>query len=159
MDESIAKVREAIAGTDWNDLWPRLLLFATKRCNRLFWRGQQGDPVPGGLEPGDIVLKVVEQALSGERRWNDKDSFYVFLCGSIASSLNHIAESAENRSTLRHDFTDETPFCADNTATAAHDVEEHVLQTFYAEPAAGRPISPPDLPPIYSIRECINPLR
>lgn len=97
------QVATALATADWQDLWPRLLLFSQRRAARLFWRGEYGGAMPGGVKPEDFVMKAIEQALSGERRWDNKISLFAFLCGAISSMLNHAAESVENRITRRVD--------------------------------------------------------
>jgi hypothetical protein len=93
------EVRKDFLMADWASLWPKLLLYTEKRITRMFWRGLLGGPLPGGIESHDIVMKAIEQALSGERQWMINARIDYFLFGAIKSVLNHLANSSENRST------------------------------------------------------------
>jgi hypothetical protein len=85
---------------NWNDLWPRLLMFTEKRIAKMYWRGCLRGPIPGGLESKDVVLIAIGQAVSGERKWNENIDLYTFLCGAIASNLSHLANGSENKTTI-----------------------------------------------------------
>lgn len=49
---------------DWNDLYPRLLLVAEGKLNRLIWRGTRFGPIPGGKHP-TISFKQLSKKRKG----------------------------------------------------------------------------------------------
>lgn len=100
MPRSTEEVCDAISNATWNDLWPRLLLFTKKLIARKYWRGVLGGNIPGGIDSCDIVMRAIEQALSGDRKWNGDSDLYSFLCSTITSNVNHLATGYENKKTV-----------------------------------------------------------
>jgi hypothetical protein len=84
---------------DWNDLYPRLLLVAEGKLNRLIWRGQSFGPIPGGHTSHDFVQAAIEKTKGGIRAWNPEISIFQHLAGVILSDINHLANSSENQIT------------------------------------------------------------
>jgi hypothetical protein len=84
---------------DWNDLYPRLLLVAEGRLNRLIWRGKSFGPIPGGYTSHDFVQAAIEKTKGGIRVWNTEISLFQHLAGVILSDINHLANSIENQNT------------------------------------------------------------
>lgn len=84
---------------DWNDLYPRLLLVAEGKLNRLTWRGARFGPVPGGQTSHDFVQAAIEKTTGGIRAWNPAISIFQHLAGVILSDINHLANSMENQIT------------------------------------------------------------
>ena len=76
---------------DWNDLYPRLLLVAEGKLNRLIWRGARFGPVPGGQTSHDFVQAAIEKTKGGIRAWNPEISIFQHLAGVILSEINHLA--------------------------------------------------------------------
>jgi hypothetical protein len=54
---------------DWNDLYPRLLLVADGKLNRLIWRGTRFGLIPGGQTSHDFVQAAIEKTKRGIRAW------------------------------------------------------------------------------------------
>jgi hypothetical protein len=84
---------------DWNGLYPRLLLVAEGRLNRLIWRGKSFGPIPGGHTSHDFVQAAIEKTKGGIRVWNTEISLFQHLAGVILSDINHLANSMENQIT------------------------------------------------------------
>jgi hypothetical protein len=86
---------------DWGDLYPRLLLAAAGKLNRLSWRGQRFGAVPGGKTAADIVHDAIVKTMSGQRAWKpQQNSLFEHLAGVISSEISHLVESRENRTTV-----------------------------------------------------------
>ncbi|HMA74427.1 MAG TPA: hypothetical protein VKP67_23500 [Xanthobacteraceae bacterium] len=88
---------------DWNDLYPRLLLVAEGKLNRLIWRGTRFGPIPGGQTSHDFVQAAIEKTKQGIRIWNPEISIFQHLAGIILSDINHLANSIENQVTYCND--------------------------------------------------------
>jgi hypothetical protein len=89
---------------DWADLYPRLLLIAAGKLNRLSWRGQRFGAIPGGKTAADIVHDAIVKTISGQRVWNQQqNSLFDHLAGVISSEISHLVQSRENRTTARVD--------------------------------------------------------
>jgi hypothetical protein len=88
---------------DWNDLYPRLLLVAEGKLNRLIWRGKWFGPIPGGQTSYDFVQAAIEKTKAGIRVWNREISIFQHLAGIILSDINHLANSTENQITRYDD--------------------------------------------------------
>jgi hypothetical protein len=82
---------------DWNDLYPRLLLVAEGKLNRLTWRGARFGTVPGAQTSHDFVQAAIEKSKGGIRAWNPEISIFQHLAGVILSDINHLANSMENQ--------------------------------------------------------------
>lgn len=79
----------------WDDLVPRLTLFAARRLSALVWHTNTADA-------DDFVIEAITKTMQGVRVWNRPTcSLYDHLLGVIASDINHAAESWENR-TMRN---------------------------------------------------------
>jgi DNA-directed RNA polymerase specialized sigma24 family protein len=85
---------------DWEDLHPRLLLVATKKLKRLFWRG---GAIPGGKTADDFVQDAIAKTLEWRRPWNGDCTLFKHLVGIISGDISHWVMSAENRRTVRSD--------------------------------------------------------
>jgi hypothetical protein len=89
---------------DWADLYPRLLLIAAGKLNRLSWRGQRFGAIPAGKTATDVVHDAIVKTISGQRVWNQQqNSLFDHLAGVISSEISHLVLSRENRTTLRVD--------------------------------------------------------
>jgi hypothetical protein len=88
---------------DWNDVYPRLLLVAEGKLNRLAWRGSRFGPIPGGQTAHDFVQAAIEKTKGGIRVWNPEISIFQHLVGIVLSDINHLANSKENQITHCHD--------------------------------------------------------
>jgi RNA polymerase sigma factor (sigma-70 family) len=82
---------------DWNDLYPRLLLFGVGKMRPLLWRGQRNGVPPGAMSAQDLVHTAITKALSGERSYNPEQSLFINLCQVISSELSNVVRSSENR--------------------------------------------------------------
>jgi hypothetical protein len=91
------------ARIDWNDVYPRLLLVAEGKLNRLAWRGSRFGPIPGAQTSHDFVQAAIEKTKGGIRVWNREISIFQHLVGIILSDINHLANSMENQITHCHD--------------------------------------------------------
>lgn len=76
----------------------RLGRYAKKECNRLDWRTENSDELPGGETVDSIVSKAFERVLSGSRKWNPQTDpdLAKYLMDVIDSLLSHLAESKDN---------------------------------------------------------------
>jgi hypothetical protein len=89
---------------DWADLYPRLLLVAAGKLNRLSWRGQRLGAIPGGKTAADIVHDAIVKTMSGQRAWKaQQNSLFDHLAGVISSEISHLVQSPDNRITVRAD--------------------------------------------------------
>ncbi len=96
MHKNLEEVRKELLMADWENLWPRFLLYTEKRVMRMYWRGQLGGPIPGGIESHDIVMKAIDLVLIGERKWPRGLKIEQFFLGVIKSLISHLTESYEN---------------------------------------------------------------
>jgi len=72
---------------DWPDMYPRLLLVAARRLNRLYWRGKLYGSVPGATTPKDIVHDATVKTIEGKRIWNQQYSLFSHLVGAIYGEI------------------------------------------------------------------------
>jgi hypothetical protein len=84
---------------DWPDLYPRLLLAAARKMDRLTWRGKRPGQIPGAKTPQDIVHDSIVKTISGERVWNRRVPLFDHLGGVVSSEISHLVESIENKIT------------------------------------------------------------
>src|SRR5262245_33436415 len=114
---------------DWNDLYPRLLLVAEGKLNRLIWRGMRFGPIPGGHTSYDFVQAAIEKTKEGIRAWNPEISIFQHLAGVILSDINHLANSVENQITHLND--EKVIQIEDHRATReASDISKSKEETF-----------------------------
>ena len=91
---------------DWKDLYPRLLLVARGKLQRLTWRGKRwGGRIPGTPTEHDFVQDAIKKTIDGTRTWNRQISLFQHLGGVIFSDINHLATSEENKTTALADDT------------------------------------------------------
>jgi hypothetical protein len=82
---------------DWGDVYPRLLLVAARKLNRLSWRGRRFGAIPGAKTAADIVHDAIVKTMSGQRAWKPRqNSLFDHLAGVISSDVSHLVESREN---------------------------------------------------------------
>jgi len=93
-------VKEAIESTNWEDIIPRLVLFARARLYQAGWRGKSvGLPNQTFKEPGDYVHEAIKSFLDGDWKWDpNRVSLFKFLCGVISSL---ISDDVNNRSEVK----------------------------------------------------------
>jgi hypothetical protein len=89
---------------NWEDLYPRLLLVASK-LRRLTWRGKHWGPIPGTPTEQDFVQEAILKTMDGTRTWSREISLFQHLAGVILSDINHLATSEENKTTALADDT------------------------------------------------------
>lgn len=97
MDELLA-----LSDDEQRSLLANLIEHARCKMKRLTWRGaylSKGGAVPAAREPEDFALEAIRKLLDGTRPWKrDKyDTLEKCLRASIDSSINHVAESVDNR--------------------------------------------------------------
>jgi hypothetical protein len=90
---------------DWDDVYPRLLVVARGKLQRLTWRGRIGGAVPGAPTEQDLAQMAVLKTIDGRRRWKREVSLFQHLADVISSDINHLATSKENQTTLEVDDT------------------------------------------------------
>lgn len=76
----------------------RLGRYTKKESNRLDWRTDNSDELPGGETTDSIVSKAFERVLSGRRKWNPQTDpdLARYLMDVIDSLLSHLVESKDN---------------------------------------------------------------
>jgi DNA-directed RNA polymerase specialized sigma24 family protein len=83
----------------WDDIIPRLLLFAHRRTRRTSFSGM-------AMSPNDLVGDAIEKTMSGVRRWEPTDrSLFDHLAGVINSSLYNEIRKIVSRSEVPLDET------------------------------------------------------
>jgi hypothetical protein len=101
MIEAVNEVSPGLAGLlerpDWEEIYSRLLLHASQKIKRLYWRGIRGASPPGGAEAADIVNGAILKFLSGKRNLPPDVDLFHFFQRVIDSDINHLAESWDNR--------------------------------------------------------------
>ena len=84
---------------DWDDLAPRLVLYAHRKINRRIWRGSRSKTVPGGQDANDIAQKAIEKTIAGDRLWKpEKHTLFKHLTDVVDSEVSHLVNGKENRS-------------------------------------------------------------
>lgn len=84
---------------DWEDLIPRLLVFAAHRLKGRRWHG-----VRNGLgdEKHDIVYEAIVKTMDGTRTWKEeKQDLYTHLIGVINSTIDNLLNGKENNVMVR----------------------------------------------------------
>lgn len=80
---------------DWEQITPRLLLYAKKKMVGYGWRSGNGRIY---LSPEDIVHTAIIKTMSGERQWNpEKVDLFFHLIMTIRSILSNLSRSGDNR--------------------------------------------------------------
>lgn len=98
---------------DWDDLVPRLILYAHRKINRLIWRGSKSKTLPDGQDAQGIVQTAIAKTIAGDRRWKqEKHSLFKHLKDVIDSEISHLVNRNENRSFHVSDETIETQPCS-----------------------------------------------
>jgi hypothetical protein len=91
-----------------DDLIGRLTLYAAGRCSKIVWRGIRDGPTPEAREPQDFVSIAIRKTVGGQRRWIPaKASLYQHLAGAIRSEVSNLANSSENKMTVRGPISNE----------------------------------------------------
>jgi DNA-directed RNA polymerase specialized sigma24 family protein len=95
-----------LSDDEWTELVERLALHADNCLLRLTWRGlrlRKGGTVPGGVEAADLAQEAIADVLAGRRKYDaaTQPVFFHFLQGVVDSKVSHLAESAENRHSVR----------------------------------------------------------
>lgn len=89
-------IEQHMTDTDWNDLIPRLVLYAASRTRRMYW-GRGSVDGPRGMEPADFVNDAILKTLSGERAWDYKNKPLAnHLMDVMKSDVSNLANSKEN---------------------------------------------------------------
>ena len=94
-----ADVRDRIDRHPWHLTIPRLRRYARARAARLVWGGMRRGPLPGGVQPEDVVHTAIEKLLTGVRAWDparDPDLDRV-LESVVDSEISHLVGSWEHR--------------------------------------------------------------
>jgi hypothetical protein len=119
---------------DWADLYPRLLLIAAGKLNRLRWRGRRFGAVPGGKTAADIVHDAIVKTMSGQRAWKAPNSLFDHLTGVIFSEISHLVQSRENRTTVGvdDDITEQFSHREDPETIAIRNAQEHGFLAYLA---------------------------
>lgn len=86
-----------LSQAEWENLLPRLLLYANQRLRRLLWEG--GEPLLklSGSDAEDIVMQSVEQALSGSDPIPTGMSLFHFMRRIIDSNIIDTYERIRNQ--------------------------------------------------------------
>jgi DNA-directed RNA polymerase specialized sigma24 family protein len=96
-----AKSLDAFRRAKWDEIIPRLVLFAERKIRPNVWYSIPGGPLPGGKQAADLVQQAVAKVLRGERVWNRNEPLLRFLMSVISSDINNLAQSRENTKTVR----------------------------------------------------------
>jgi DNA-directed RNA polymerase specialized sigma24 family protein len=104
----------------------RLLLHASNRLNALVWLGVWRGAPPAAREPEDFVQEAVAKFLYGRRKWDKKDSLWVFLVQVINSDIYNLVYSKENIKVRRLD-REETLAAADAPGLDEQETWEQIL--------------------------------
>lgn len=85
------------SAVDWDEITPRLLLYASRKMERRGWRGASPGWGEFYLSPEDVVHTAIAKTMSGERAWNPSriDLFY-HLIMVIKSTISNLVRSADN---------------------------------------------------------------
>jgi hypothetical protein len=84
---------------DWDDLMPRLHLFAIRRLARTTWYGRRASRLSDAA--GDLVQDAITKTIGGVRVW-DRASCTLFqhLAWVIVSDISHAPRSSKSRLTV-----------------------------------------------------------
>ena len=113
------RTRELIEKTDWEDIIPKLTLYA---LNRLRLKYFDHDSLLSGFFPKDIAEEVVMESirnlLDETRAWDpdEKDDLVIHLKTIIKSEISHLDDDKEHQTTKR--------FPIDSSSNDNHIVEE-----------------------------------
>jgi hypothetical protein len=135
------EVIERLNAQDWEDLYEKLVAYATSRVEELSWeRGHKA--LPEGKEPKDFAEEAIESLYTGRRTWNYEEypDPKQVLTGIIDSLVSNLVESAEHRrskdvepfdlETFYEDISSEKP----DGEVRAEDIEERMRQAVADEP-------------------------
>ena len=87
-----------LSEADWGAIGAELLAFAAWRARNYRWAaGRRIDFAPG-IALDDVVQRVIEKTLSGERRWDpQRGPLIPWLKDQVKSILDALAQSASSR--------------------------------------------------------------
>ena len=128
-----AHTQAALEQIDWQEAFPKLVLYAQDKIERLRWLSKWGGAPVGGLEANDIAKQAIEDICSGKRVWNQRKPFLHFVMEDVIRSLiSNAVTKKENRVTRRLQTIDGQE--ADNAAVRSqvpwhNDTLHHLLFT------------------------------
>lgn len=107
---------EFLESQPWEEVIPRLLVYASKKSKRLFWRGVYGGHLPEGNEIIDLVQEAVEKVLTGQRNWNTEvyPDLFSYLKSVVDSELSHLADRLDNKHVRRDTVTVQAGDCGED---------------------------------------------
>jgi DNA-directed RNA polymerase specialized sigma24 family protein len=116
--------------TDWGAIGVELLAFAAWRAQNYRWASGQHMELAPGISLADVVQRVIEKTLSGERQWDPtKGPLVPWLKDQVKSVLDALAKSAPHRHEVPalegEDGAERVGICA---ASPPPNPEEHLLQ-------------------------------
>jgi hypothetical protein len=84
---------------DWDDLMPRLHLFAIRRLARTTWYGRRGSRLSDAA--GDFVQDAIAKTIGGVRVWDRATcTLFQHLAWVIVSDISHAPRSSKSRLTV-----------------------------------------------------------
>ena len=105
-DTDVSRVLKRLDEELTQEMYDRLVLHAQHKVQRLFWQGGiYGAPLPEGLEPDDIVLRMVRRVLRGAREgpgkdrrcWDEQGDLYKYLAGAVDSEVSNLVNAKANQ--------------------------------------------------------------
>lgn len=87
MEGPAVHIQVRLSNMDWEDVYPRLLLYAARLCHRYGLYACNG-----GIEPKELVQETICRVLIGQRNCKEDLDLFWCLCGVIWSLASHAAE-------------------------------------------------------------------
>ena len=141
-----SRTRELIEKADWQNILPKLVLFALNRLHLKVF--ESNSPFKGMLLKDiaeDVVMESIRKLLDETRAWNpdEKDDLAIHLMTIIKSEISHLDDDMEHQVTKR--------FPINLGSNDDHPVEELLIR---AQPIEEHACASPD-PPL-SPEECLE---
>jgi DNA-directed RNA polymerase specialized sigma24 family protein len=114
------RILAAISQEQWLAYYHELVIYAERKCKRLYWRAGPRD-LPGGHTAETVVEEAIKRLFEGKRGWNHERypgvSPVAFLKGVVDSLISALVESEDHKRTA---FLEDT---RTRTASAGGDYE------------------------------------
>jgi DNA-directed RNA polymerase specialized sigma24 family protein len=92
------EILERLASADWDDIVPRLTLYANYKIDRIRWKK---GVIPKGLTAKDMVLGAIVSIYEEKRNWNPtkEPDLLNYLKSIICSNVSHLYKLKEYKTT------------------------------------------------------------
>src|SRR5262245_20476228 len=104
MKEVAAETKSILASigdAQWLAYYQELVIYAERKCRRLYWKTGGQDSLPGGNTPETLVREAIKRLFEGRRSWNHEkypgENPVPFLKGLVDSLVSDLVRGQEHK--------------------------------------------------------------